>query len=47
MVFHRPSGSWKLYWKRASGKWEFYTQYKHLDTILKVIKEDEWACFWG
>ncbi|WP_163710259.1 DUF3024 domain-containing protein [Mangrovibacterium lignilyticum] len=41
---------WKLYWKRASGKWEAYdteTDIKGADQMLKVIGEDKYGCFWG
>lgn len=47
MIFHKPSQSWKLYWMRASGKWEFYGEYKTFNRVLEVIDEDKYGCFWG
>ena len=47
MIFHKPTKSWKLYWMRASGKWQLYGEYRSLEEVLKVIDEDKDACFWG
>jgi len=41
---------WKLYWMRASGKWDPYEplpQSTNVDTILKTIESDEYGCFYG
>lgn len=41
---------WKLYWLRASGKWEAYEpqrEIKETDKMLKIIGEDAYGCFWG
>lgn len=41
---------WKLYWKRASGKWELYqpnSESKNLENLLRTIKEDRFGCFFG
>lgn len=41
---------WKLYWMRASGKWELYEPEPEVQTIerlLKIIDEDKFHCFWG
>lgn len=41
---------WKLYWMRASGKWEAYEpepEIKSTEEMLKIIKEDAYHCFWG
>lgn len=41
---------WKLYWMRASGKWEPYepeSEVQTIERILKIIGEDEFHCFWG
>ena len=41
---------WKLYWMRASGKWEAYPEMpeaSHLKTRLETIDEDRKHCFWG
>lgn len=47
MIFSKPAQIWKLYWMRASGKWLLYGEYKTLDGVLRVIKEDKNGCFWG
>ncbi|MCX6713262.1 MAG: DUF3024 domain-containing protein [Candidatus Vogelbacteria bacterium] len=39
--------SWKLYWHRASGRWELYRELKTLAGALNVIEKDENGCFWG
>ena len=41
---------WKLYWMRASGKWELYDPFpesKNLDKIIECIEEDAYGCFYG
>ncbi|MDX2480521.1 MAG: DUF3024 domain-containing protein [Desulfuromusa sp.] len=41
---------WNLYWKRASGKWELYApkgEAKQLATIMRVIDQDNYGCFFG
>lgn len=48
--FYKSKNVWKLYWKRASGKWELYNPFPnatHLSTILKVIDKDSYGCFKG
>jgi DUF3024 family protein len=47
VVFHNSLQSWKLYWMRASGKWNLYGQYQTLHDALVAIQKDERACFWG
>ena len=47
IIFHKPTQTWKLYWKRASGKWNLYNSYRTLHATLKSIKEDKHGCFWG
>lgn len=47
IIFYKPTQSWKLYWQRASGKWEYYGQCKTLNNVLKAIETDTYACFWG
>lgn len=47
IIFHNPSGKWKIYWHRASGTWNLYLQRKSLNAALKVIEKDENGCFWG
>lgn len=41
---------WKLYWMRASGKWELYEPYPEseiLSILLEVIDEDGYGAFKG
>ncbi|MDO9510115.1 MAG: DUF3024 domain-containing protein [Bacteroidales bacterium] len=41
---------WKIYWLRASGKWESYTpvpEVKTLNEFLEVIDDDSRGTFWG
>jgi len=41
---------WKLYWMRASGKWQSYEPFPestNLDEILVIIDEDSYGCFKG
>ncbi|MFH0819790.1 MAG: DUF3024 domain-containing protein [bacterium] len=47
IVFHKSTQIRKLYWMRASGKWELYGQYKTLNRVLRTIEEDKHGCFWG
>ena len=47
IIIHRPSGKWKVYWRRASGRWEFYNEYKSIDGALRAIDKDVYGCFWG
>jgi len=48
--FYKSKNLWKLYWKRANGKWELYEPFPsatHLSRILKIIDEDDYGCFKG
>ncbi len=48
--FYKSRKEWNLYWMRASGKWELYEPFSkstHLAKIIKVIKEDNYGCFFG
>ena len=41
---------WRLYWKRADGKWHGYQprpELKSLAAALRVIHEDAFNCFFG
>lgn len=41
---------WKLYWKRASGKWELYVPFPkatHLEKLIEIINDDAQGCFYG
>ena len=50
LKFIRTSNVWKLYWKRASGKWQLYepnSENKNLANLVRTIKEDRFGCFFG
>ena len=50
ITFVKSKALWKLYWMRASGKWELYEPHAQdgkLNTLLNVIKKDAHACFFG
>jgi hypothetical protein len=41
---------WKLYWLRASLKWDSYQPVPEVDTVnefLEIVDEDRYGCFWG
>ena len=41
---------WKLYWMRASGKWQSYEPFpesSNLEELLSIIDEDSYGCFKG
>ncbi len=49
-TYVKSSGSWKIYWKRASGKWESYTPkpvVKDIEEFTGVVDEDAHYCFFG
>jgi hypothetical protein len=46
----KSRGIWRLFWKRASGKWESYEpvpEVKDLAGLFEVIKKDQYGCFFG
>ena len=48
--YYKLQNVWKLYWMRASGRWELYEphpQDTYLDNILEIIKTDAYGCFRG
>ena len=50
LLYIRRQHIWKLYWKRASGKWELYEpkgKSRHLGVLIAAIDEDNWGCFFG
>ena len=49
-AYVKTSKPWKTYWMRRTGKWTKYDPYPKVKTIeefLKVVKEDEFHCFFG
>ena len=47
MTFIKSRNIWKLYWPRASGRWDLYGEYAGLDEVVRMIDEDPDHCFWG
>ncbi|MFA5670040.1 MAG: DUF3024 domain-containing protein [Balneolaceae bacterium] len=48
--FVKSKKIWKLYWRRASGKWELYEPFPeatHLEKLIEIINEDAQGCFYG
>lgn len=46
----RTAGEWRLYWKRASGKWWLYETHipsARLSTLVREIDADSYGCFFG
>lgn len=46
----KSTNLFKLYWLRASGKWEAYKPFPeatHLQELLDIIDEDKYYCFKG
>ncbi|WP_299143073.1 DUF3024 domain-containing protein [uncultured Vibrio sp.] len=47
ITYVRTQQCWRLYWMRASGKWEKYDAFYHLEQALEAVKKDQYGCFWG
>jgi hypothetical protein len=50
LSFVKSQNLWKLYWKRASGKWEKYEPRpsdKELSVLVREIDKDVYGCFFG
>ena len=48
--WNKSQQTWKLYWMRASGKWEAYPSgagYDDLDEALATVLRDQYGCFFG
>jgi hypothetical protein len=48
--FIKSKNIWKIYWKRANGKWVIYDpkpEVKTLSEFFKILKKDEYCVFWG
>lgn len=46
----RTQDVWRIFWKRADGKWHSYQpcpEAKSLADALRVIDEDAYCCFFG
>ena len=50
MKFDRKTMKWILYWRRASGRWELYSELRPSNDLAKLVAEiekDPWHTFWG
>ncbi|MBN9691815.1 MAG: DUF3024 domain-containing protein [Verrucomicrobia bacterium] len=50
LTFVRTKKLWRLYWKRADGKWHGYIprpEVKTLAEALRIVDEDQLCCFLG
>jgi hypothetical protein len=50
LTYVKSRNIWKLYWKRASGKWERYEpkdSNKVLEVLVQEIDKDPYGCFFG
>ena len=48
--FIKTQNHWKIYWMRASGKWELYEPFPEVDHIkdfFSIVDEDKHGCFKG
>jgi len=48
--FIKTQNHWKVYWMRASGKWELYEplpEVDHIKDFFKIVDEDKHHCFKG
>ncbi|KKS64916.1 MAG: hypothetical protein UV40_C0013G0003 [Parcubacteria group bacterium GW2011_GWA1_42_7] len=47
IIFRKNPEKFLIYWKRASGKWEFYAGCRSFASALNIIDKDSHGCFWG
>lgn len=50
LTYVKSRNIWKLYWKRASGKWERYAPKESDKDLRKLVREidiDSYGCFFG
>lgn len=49
-TYVKKTGTWKLYWHRADGKWHRYPPVPEVDSLeelLSVVEADAHGCFYG
>jgi hypothetical protein len=49
-TFVKRTNIWRIFWRRASGKWENYEPNKtveRLSDFLRIVDKDEYGCFKG
>lgn len=50
VTFVRTTGTWRIFWKRADGKWYRYPPHPEAGSLveaLRVINQDASSCFFG
>ena len=50
VTYIKTSNQWKIFWKRADGKWYSYKPVPYarsLEVFLEVVEKDEFHCFFG
>lgn len=48
--FVKSRNVWRVFWKRADGKWHRYDPTPEVDSLkefLELVDEDQFCCFWG
>lgn len=46
----KSRGRWRVYWRRASGRWEAYEpmpEVDNLEAFLELVEDDPYGCFFG
>ncbi len=49
-TFVKSSGTWRVFWQRSDLKWHRYEpapEVATLEEFVKLVSEDDHACFWG
>lgn len=49
-TFIKSRNVWKIFWMRADLKWHGYEPDLYVDDLkefIRIVREDEYACFWG
>lgn len=49
-TYVKTKKKWKIFWMRSDLKWHGYEPDLYVDTleeVVSIIKDDEYACFWG
>ena len=50
LKFNRKTGEWKLFWQRASSKWQAYeplAENRNLAVLVGEVDRDPHGCFFG
>lgn len=47
--YEGASGVWRLYWRRATGRWAEYRERPKRDiaAVIRAVEEDRFGAFWG